>query len=74
MVLWEEESVGTVQLRDVYQGVGSTDTAASASTINRVTHSHLAMPLGQGWDGGGGGRGVMRNDSCQTSHHFILSF
>jgi len=36
MVLWEEESVCTVQLRDVYQGVGSTDTAASASRISRV--------------------------------------
>ena len=28
--------IGTVQLRDVYQGVGSTDTAASASRISRV--------------------------------------
>ena len=36
MVLWEEESVGTVQLRDLYQGVGSTATAASASRISRV--------------------------------------
>ena len=45
MVLWEEESVGTVQLRDVYQDVGSTDTAASASRISRVRHSPLAMPL-----------------------------
>ena len=56
MVLWEEESVGTVQLRDVYQGVGSTDTAASPSKIARVTHSDPAMPWWSGlrrkWGGG----------------------
>ena len=29
-------------------GVGSTDTAASASTINRVNHSSLATAVGEG--------------------------
>ena len=33
MVLWEEDSFGTVQLRDLYQGVGSTDTIASRQNI-----------------------------------------
>jgi hypothetical protein len=41
MVLWEEDSFGTVQLRDLYQGVGSTDTASSLLR-NLLGHSQFA--------------------------------
>ncbi len=35
---------------------------------SRITHNDLAAPCEQGWDGGGGGQGVVRND---TPHHLI---
>ena len=41
MVLWEEDSFGTVQLRDLYQGVGSTDTMA-AGQIKQLGQSQFA--------------------------------
>jgi len=46
-------NIGTFFIEFQFSIVGSTDTAASTKRIGRVTHSHLAVPSGQGGDGGG---------------------
>ena len=64
MVLWDEESVGTVQLRDLYQGVGSTATAASASRISRVWAQPTCDAVGAGKTHG---RAYVRRQSVSCS-------
>ena len=72
MVLWDEESVGTVQLRDLYQGVGSTATAASASRISRVWAQPTCDAVGAGLRRSRGGGGVVRNDTSASGVRVVL--